>query len=172
MRDATLGDQQWEVFMKILGSSVAGLICIALFPGATAEAQELELTHHMVTMSEGETIQTPQGNEVTLRVRSHGSVINDRNGEQYSQWCYGETQGSESGAGVPGAGYCTLVDDEGDAWWVSYIVHADGRPTDWSVIGGTGKFADATGGGTHRVVSERGDGQAWTGRSVGTLKTR
>lgn len=139
--------------------------------GAWAQTQDLELTHYMVIQNEGQTVETPQGRTVTVDVTTHGNVVDRRTGTEYSQWCYGENQGAQSGAGVPGAGYCTLVDDDGDVWWVSYVVHGDGRPTTWSVIGGSGKYLDATGGGTHGVVSQRGDGRAWTAQSTGTLTT-
>jgi hypothetical protein len=151
---------------------VAAVAAAATLAAVPAGARDLELTHQMVMISEGETVETPQGEEVTLLVRTHGSVIDEPSGQHYSQWCYGETVGSAPGAGASGAGYCTVVDDDGDAWWTSYRVHADGRPTEWSVMGGNGKYADATGEGTHRVVSERGDGQAWTAQSSGTLNLR
>jgi hypothetical protein len=44
--------------------------------------------------------------------------------------------------------------------------------SNWTVFGGTGRFAGATGSGTTKDISNRGDGVAWTNETKGTIKTK
>jgi len=58
-----------------------------------------------------------------------------------------------------------------DVSWYSYVTSGTDHVS-WSVMGGTGKYAGATGGGTGTVVSRRSDGVSWTVQSKGTLITK
>ena len=137
--------------------------------GLAADTRDVSNTTYMVTYRDGEQITTPNGNEIAVGGQSHGSVQDEVTGESMSQWCTGESWQVEGG--LMGAGYCTLVADDGDALWVSYVLHG-ADPGTWTVMGGTGQYAGASGSGTTTVVSQRGDGEAWTSKSTGKLTTK
>lgn len=71
-----------------------------------------------------------------------------------------------------GAGYCTIIPDNGDMLYVSFVLGAADQPATWTVMGGKGGYEGGTGGGTTATVSRRGDGRAWTRKSTGTITTR
>lgn len=58
---------------------------------------------------------------------------------------------------VTASGMCNGVDGDNDAyslWWTG-----DGVGGDWGFFSGTGKFANAEGGGTHQQIHTWGDGK-------------
>ncbi len=93
-------------------------------------------------------------------------------GETASQWCTGEQFPDEKGAPMYGAGYCTIFYNNGDILWVSFKGNGANKPGEWAVIGGTGRYEGASGGGKTEMVSQRSDGYAWTSKSTGTLTTK
>ncbi|MEJ2089715.1 MAG: hypothetical protein P8Y69_14825 [Gammaproteobacteria bacterium] len=131
---------------------------------ATADTRDVDSTGYAVTTNMGEEITTPEGNKVTIGTVSHASLVDHVTNEEFSQWCTGSS--GEFG----NVGYCTVIADNGDVLWVSYLNTEEGG--NWSVIGGTGQYAGATGGGTTTDQSGRGDGQAWTFVSKGKLTTK
>ncbi len=137
--------------------------------GLAADTRKVSNTSYNVVIDEGEEITTPAGAKVSINVGMHGSVQDEVTGQSLSQWCTGEEAAVEGGS--IGAGYCTLIADNGDVLWVSYVLHG-AEPSTWTVMGGTGQYAGATGSGTTTAVSQRGDGQAWTTKSTGTLTTQ
>ena len=134
--------------------------------GVAADTREVSNIAYFVTIDDGNEITVPNGGQVTVGIRSHANVVDKVTGEDFSQWCVGEA-GTDTGAG-----YCTLVADNGDALWVSYVFMPGEEGSSWTIMGGTGQYAGATGSGTTSNVSERGDGRAWTSKSVGTLTTK
>lgn len=134
-----------------------------------ADTREVSNTSYNVNVNDGEEITTPAGNQLTLGAVSHGSVQDEVTGESFSRWCRGES--GEVEGGPTGAGYCTLIADNGNVLWVSYVLHGD-EPSTWTVMGGTGQYEGASGSGTTMVVSQRADGQAWTSKDTGTLTTK
>lgn len=145
--------------------ALAGVLSL----GAQAATQDVSSTVHAVVVDDGEAITTPDGGEVNIRTVSHGTIVNDTTGEILSQWCFGEE--SPTDEGPVGAGYCTIIADNGDVLWISYLLQG-GEPSIWRAMGGTGQYQGATGEGTTTFVSERGDGEAWSSHSTGTLTTR
>ena len=134
-----------------------------------ADTREVSNTSYNVNVEDGEEITAPDGSQINIRAGSHGSVQDEVTGESFSQWCTGELAQQEGGP--MGAGYCTLIADNGNVLWVSYVLHG-AEPSTWTVMGGTGQYEGASGSGTTTVVSQRGDGQAWTSKSTGTLTTK
>jgi hypothetical protein len=55
--------------------------------------------------------------------------------------------------------------------YYSYMLGEEGEPVTWTVMGGSGAFEGATGSGTSTTTSRRGDGQAWTSQSKGSITT-
>lgn len=138
--------------------------CLFCAVSATAGTRDVNTTAYFVTTNQGQEITTPQGNQVTVGIQNHSNLVDHVTNEEFSQWCTGNA--SEAG----GAGYCTIIADNGDVLWVSYL-NQNGSGT-WTVMGGTGEYLGATGGGTSTPGSQRGDGQAWTSTSTGTLTTK
>ncbi len=149
--------------MKLKSSALMILCCLFAF-GAAAETRDVKTTAYAVTTEQGTPITTQQGTQVVLGLQSHAYLVDHVTGEHFSQWCTG--QASELGQ----VGHCTVIADNGDVLWISYI--NQGETGTWTVIGGTGQYMGATGGGTNAGGSQRGDGQAWTFESEGKLTTK
>jgi hypothetical protein len=124
----------------------------------------------VVVIDRGEVIDLPNGTKVTVGMRTHGSAVSPT-GEERSQWCTSEAHTNAAGEPTGGAGHCEAYYDNGDILWSSFLTRP-GQPTRWSVMGGTGRYEGATGGGTATLVSMRSDGSAWTGKLEGTIVTK
>jgi len=117
-------------------------------------------------------IDLPNGKKIRVGFRSHATIVDQSTKEESSQWCTGEAQLNAAGEETIQAGYCGLVADNGDTLWLSFFVPSPRADGTWTVIGGTGRYDGASGGGTSTVASQRGDGYAWTLKSSGTLATK
>ncbi|MDP5052394.1 MAG: hypothetical protein NWP69_01275 [Congregibacter sp.] len=130
---------------------------------------DVSSTTYWVIVDPGQPVEMPNGAKGMATMRVHGTSVRS-DGVVSSQWCTGHQGVSATGA-AGGAGYCTLIADNGDMLYISFMTSgADGKGM-WSVMGGTGGYAGATGGGTTANVSERADGRAWTSSSKGTITT-
>lgn len=138
---------------------------------AISETREVDSVSHFVVTQDGDPYETPAGEEGVYGEIMHATQI-EADGRTSSQWCVGEVSLSGDNGGVGMAGYCTIIHDNGDALFTSYIGPGGGQPSQWTVMGGTGEFAGATGSGTSTTVSQRGDGEAWTVKHTGTLTTK
>ena len=58
-----------------------------------------------------------------------------------------------------GGGYCTVLDEDGDAYWTWFEVGKSGT-FDWKVMGGTGKYAGSSGSGVTTATKFHVDGTA------------
>lgn len=143
-----------------------GLFAACLTAFAQAETMQVESTTYWVIVDPGQPVELPSGAKGMATMRVHGTSVRS-DGVTNSQWCTGH-QGVSAQGQQGGAGYCSIIADNGDMLYVSFINGADGM-TKWSVMGGSGGYAGATGGGTSKTVSERGDGQAWTTTSTGKI---
>ena len=65
-----------------------------------------------------------------------------------------------------------MIGDNGDMLYISYMMDGATQTGKWTVMGGSGAYAGATGSGTTSVVSRRGDGMAWTSNAEGSLTTQ
>jgi hypothetical protein len=154
-----------KIFRTVLLLVATSLWSLSL----AADTREVSNTSYNVNVEDGEQITTPAGNQLTIGAGNHGSVQDEVTGESFSRWCTGES--SQGEGGQMGAGYCTLIADNGNVIWVSYVLHG-AEPSTWTVMGGTGQYEGASGSGTTMVVSQRADGQAWTSKDTGTLTTK
>lgn len=138
---------------------------------AQAETEKVASTSYWVQVDPGQPVEMPSGAKGRSTMRAHATVV-QADGEVSSQWCTGH-QGVSAQGQTGGAGYCTIISDNGDMLYVSYVLGgAQDQPATWTVMGGTGSYAGATGGGTSVNVSQRGDGRAWTTQSTGTIVTK
>ena len=114
---------------------------------------------------QSETTDLAGGGKV-LRTHSKGVILADDPASDFhlsTQDCTGATVIGADGA-VSGTGSCDAVDRDGDTWAIWYSNSAAGRV--WGVIGGTGKFAKMTGGGTTEPLLQTKDGRmtiSWKG---------
>jgi hypothetical protein len=139
---------------------------------ALADTQQLSITAYGVQTKLPEKVPLPNGKSVMVGGVSQSSLVNDKTGEVTSQWCNGDEFPDAKGAVMASVGHCTVFYDNGDVVWISYSGGAVDQPGKWTVIGGTGKYAGATGSGTFTNTSQRGDGYAGTQKSTGTLTTK
>jgi len=137
------------------------LVAIGAPSAAVSETVEIHSKGHYVPLNEVEWVGLENGHEVYLGYRRHIAAIG-KDGKAESHWCNG-TNVRESSSDEPGfefaAGYCTIFDEDGDAYWTWFDVDGLGSFT-WTVMGGTGKFKDATGGGVSTAESTMPDGTA------------
>jgi hypothetical protein len=104
--------------------------------------------------------------------QSHESIVNDKTGEQSSEWCNFDSLLDEKGALVQYVGYCTRIHDNGDLMWSSFTGTTAEAPSPFTIIGGTGRFSGAAGSGITTTTSTRGDGLGTTFKNVGTLTVK
>lgn len=74
-----------------------------------------------------------------------------------TQQCLATIVSDAGGSVVEGHGGCDGIDPDGDVWWLSLSVEADG-PFRWTITGGTGKYEGLTGSGVSNPVAEHEDG--------------
>ena len=151
----------------ILGASAALLVAAM---NSHADTEEINSISHFVITDPGTPYETNTGGKGVYGQIMHATQI-AADGTLSSQWCIGEVAAAEEGSGGS-AGYCTIIFDNGDVLYTSYIGVGGGQPTAWKVMGGSGEYAGATGSGTSALVSVRADGEASTVRHTGTLTTK
>ena len=141
-----------------------GFVLAALFGylsvGAQAATEQLVATGYNVVTKLPEKITLPNGSVIMVGAQGHASIVNDKTAEQTSQWCNIDTWVDAKGAQTHAVGHCSVFYDSGDVVWVSVTQTTTDQPVTWTVLGGVGKYAGATGGGTSKVTSRRSDGYA------------
>ena len=136
-----------------------------------ADTQTLKLTVDAVQIQQGELVTGSNGGQSRVGGLSQASILNDETGERSVQWCRGNTLLDDAGMPTVQVGFCTVVYDSGDLVWISYLGDAQSGENTYTVIGGTGQYEGATGGGVNRIVSARGDGRTWTSKAEGKITT-
>ena len=151
----------------------ASIVAVAVLLGSCVQAdtQTLKLTVDAVQIQQGELITGPNGGQSRVGNLSQASIVNDETGERSVQWCRGNALLDNASMPTVQVGFCTVIYDSGDLVWISYLGDAQSGENTYTVIGGTGKYEGATGGGVNRVVSQRGDGRTWTAKAEGTITT-
>jgi hypothetical protein len=156
--------------MDMRASSFAVLIALALVSNAAAaETRQVSATIYATNFEE------PKSEKLgaTGVDLSYGRLLNGHTvsstGEFSSQWCQITTAGKD-GQSLGGAGFCTVIEENGDMFWVWLRVTGD-TTNDWGLIGGTGQYVGATGGGTTKLVKTLPDGTQMY-ESKGTVTTK
>jgi hypothetical protein len=127
---------------------------------------------YLVEVASGEEITLPKGQKIATDLTSHGTVVDKATGEVSSQWCSGTEFSDSAGKSMNGVGHCTVFSDNGDMLWLAFLNGTADQPNAWTVLGGTGEYAGATGGGSCSWDSERADGAAATSTCTGTINTK
>jgi hypothetical protein len=152
-------------------SVAVAAVAVLLGSCVQAETQSLKLTVDAVQIQQGELVTGANGSQSRVGSLSQASIVNDETGERSVQWCRGNALLDDAGMPTVQVGFCTVVYDSGDLIWISYIGDAPSGENSYTVIGGTGQYEGATGGGINRVVSQRADGRSWTSKAEGTITT-
>ena len=140
------------------------LLVLALFVlslSALGEEIEIDSTGFYVPMNEPEWVELGNSREAYPGYQRHITATG-KNGTTESHWCYGTNVGEVSEDDFDfefGAGYCTVVDEDGDAYWTWFEVDGQGAFT-WKVMDGIGKYKGATGDGISTSTKVMPDGTA------------
>jgi len=138
---------------------------------ANAATVSVAETGYDVTTRLGERIELPNGNVLMVNALGHETIVDDKTGEQSTEWCSYDSLLDRKGTYLHWLNHCTRVYDDGDVLWSTAV--GDGTDTStYTWTGGTGKFSGATGGGTSTTTSTRTDGRASAFKNVGTLTTK
>ena len=152
---------------------VALSVGLGLFAmGACADTEKVESTAYWVIVEQNEEFPMTTGATVSAGGLVHANLVN-ADGENLSQWCEGDSVANAEGKALGGAGFCTVIQANGDMLWVWFHNDGSGQGGTWGVIGGTGEYAGATGGGTSSApTSMNPDGQSWVNTSTGSITTK
>ncbi len=156
---------------SVVGAFLVALLC-SVAAGAFADTEQLDAIGYNVVTKLGEKTKLANGDVVLVGGEGHASIVNSKTGEQTSQYCNIDTWVDANDVQTGGVGHCSVFYDSGDVAWVSVAQTTVDQPVTWTVIGGTGKYAGATGGGMSKVVSTRGDGYASTYEISGKIVTK
>ena len=137
---------------------ICGLVVAS--PWAMASADEVTVSGTATYIQNwGETVTLENGGrlerlhlQTIIHADDDNSPIN-----MNAQDCTGTSVYDAEGAFVMNTGHCHATDLEGDTWSMWYHHTPDGNT--WGVLGGTGKFAGLTGGGTTVVEARHADGR-------------
>jgi hypothetical protein len=158
--------------IRFLLACMTSVILIATASGAHGATEKLDITGYWVVMNRGHEMPLPNGSKVTPGGEAHATIVNATTGEQASQWC--AVTGYQNAAGDTSSqiGSCGVFYDNGDIVWLSFLTTGPDDAGDWTVLGGTGRYNGATGGGTCKYESRRSDGSSWTSSCTGEITTR
>jgi hypothetical protein len=156
--------------MKKLTNFIWIFAMVGMASCVQADTQQIDNMAYHVVVEEGDPFETPTGAKGVYGVVQHATAV-DADGTLASQWCTQEMGMGDDGQPSGVAGYCTIIQDNGDVLWVSFIGGGPGSGVTWTVMGGTGQYEGATGGGTSQMVSQRADGESWASKSTGTITT-
>jgi hypothetical protein len=148
---------------------VAYSFIAAALTAAPAQAEDIAVSGsvtYKVTATEGKAV-SRQHMSGTIAASDESSVINES-----EQECYGSFKRVDDK--VIGHGFCDTTDADKDVWWLTFEAATD--RSEWTVVGGTGKYEGMTGSG--ETLLTPGDPMAvsaaaptpWTQRYEGTLK--
>ena len=134
-------------------------LTIAFLVSATAMSDtiKVESTGHYIRLNDPKMIELEGNNEAYLGYRRHISVEGN-DGQSESHWCFGTNVMAGESLSF-GGGYCIIIDEDGDAYWTWFQLGSDGG-FNWQVMGGTGKYLNASGQGVSRATKILPDGSA------------
>lgn len=132
-------------------------LTLLTFGLAFADTLTIESTGHYVLLNDPDMIELEGDFEAYHGYRRHITAVG-LDGKTESHWCVGTNVMDDDSLSF-GAGYCTILDEDGDAYWTWFQVRKRGG-YDWQVMGGTGKYQGASGKGVSTAVSSLPDGTA------------
>jgi len=137
---------------------VAPLVCLWLGSAATAAEMNVSGTLDLIPLSQdaaklanGSTLLNITTKGVARENAASGAI------DFAAQDCAVTVLVSADGQSQTGGGHCTATDKDGDTWWLSFMLTESG--SNWTVMGGSGKYEGMTGGGTTTVDARFSDGR-------------
>ena len=157
--------------MRSVLLTMTSIFLCSIGSGATAATEKVDVTGYWVVTERGQEVAMPNGSKVTPGGSAHATIVNANGGEAASQWC--AVTGYQDGSGKTSnqIGSCGVFYDNGDVVWLSFLTSGPDDAGDWTVLGGTGKYSGASGGGTCKLESRRSDGSSWTATCTGEIVT-
>ncbi len=146
--------------MIVRTGAVVATMLVGFLTVTPADAEELKAsgTNTYVPTSSDITPLTDEAN--LLRTQSRSILVADDPKLPFhlsTQDCSGTYLLDANGQVNRGSGYCDVVDDDNDVWWLSWKTTGDDGT--WEVMGGTGKYDGMTGSGTTKILSQSADGR-------------
>ena len=144
----------------------ATLLCLRVAAGAQAQQTWSGDGNGLYTATTLEKYELPDGRMVRA-MSLHGFTVSEDKESPFhltSQGCKGTYVYEADGMAFTAAGHCVSRDGDGDVWWIWWNGDASGG--EFGVMGGMGKFAGMTGGGTWASVARMPDGKivnSWHG---------
>ncbi len=133
------------------------ILAFASSGAAIAETVIINATGHYVPLNEPEWIELEDNRGVFPGYRRHITAVGEDEKIQ-SHWCSGTNVENETEFEF-GAGYCTIFDEDGDAYWTWFQLDGEGA-FERVVMGGTGKYEGSSGTGVSMSVNVLPDGTA------------
>jgi hypothetical protein len=147
----------------------AALACSTLLSSTISEAAEIKVSgnvnyevvyHNQTELADGRVVS-----------RDHLKGMVDDNDDKSpidhsTHDCFGAIVFSGDGTTIQGGhGYCDGIDKDGDIWWLSWSTNS---PTEsaWTITGGTGKYAGASGTGKTSFETDKFSVAAESGPST------
>ncbi len=124
---------------------------------AIGETKVVESRGHYVPLNEPAWIELGDNREAYPGYRRHITAIG-KDGKIESHWCSGTNVSRTDAEDEFGAGYCTVFDEDGDAYWTWFVIDEQGF--EWKVMGGTGKYEGSSGNGVSTPTTTLPDGTA------------
>ena len=122
---------------------------------ALAESVAIDAIGHYVRLNDPDMVELEKDFEAYHGYQRHITAVG-KDGKTESHWCTGTNVMDDDKLSF-GAGYCTVIDEDGDAYWTWFQVRRRGG-FDWQVMGGTGKYKGSTGKGVSKGVKSLPDG--------------
>ncbi len=151
---------------------VLGIVSVSLATGM-ADAKEMKISGSIrYAVTDVDNGLANAGDRQFVSQRLVGKIESDDKAgplQGSDQVCFG-TVVVEKQQLVASHGYCMAVDEDRDAWWLTYS--AGPESSQWTVTGGVGKYAGMTGSGTTVYKSDNASmmaSQGWAQTFAGTL---
>ena len=135
--------------------NTAAVVCLLCSSNAIAETRTIDAKGYYTRVNDPGLVELGKGRTLQPNFTRH-IIYEAKDGTIESHWCAGSNiLGKRSLVG--GGGYCVVLDDDADAYWMWYEV-VPGTGYRWEVTKGIGKFEGATGSGVARSHEELVDG--------------
>ena len=143
-----------KVSRAVLGTVFTGALLAATHAGAQAE--QLTLSGSGFFVSNNASRLLPNGDTLAL-VRNEVMVNPDSGVGVLEGGCVGLGRHTPEDERFRGTAFCTLVAANGQDALVVEIVEPEEDIVEATIVGGSGRWADATGDGVFRTLVQRGD---------------
>ncbi len=136
-------------FSIFIAAVLGGVTFLAVSAGAQPVGTHQEMGKGFSAYSTTKTDTVPlDDNRALLHIHNWGLFYTEDPASMLNQSrydCFGTHLIDDEGVSLGGRGYCAGIADNGDLWWNRWSGTLSGG--DWTFVGGTGRFANISGGG-------------------------